>query len=301
MAIFLGIDGGGSKTACAVGDESSILGTWVAGGSNVVRVGEQQARVELQAAIRQACAVAGVAPSVVCGACVGIAGAARPEVNRVVQQIVAELVAGDVEVVGDMEIALEDAFGSGPGVVVIAGTGSIAYGRNPCGETARAGGWGFAVSDEGSGHWIGRRAVSAVLRARDEGVANALDEAIQREWNTHTLEQLVRKANASPPPDFAALLPAVTRAAEESANMLAAGILHAAGDELAALGLAVVHRLFPDGIAHVAMSGGVFRHSSLVRDNFCQRLRFEAPGVLINPELADPLQGAVQRARSLAR
>ena len=60
-------------------------------------------------------------------------------------------------------IALEAAFGSGPGVIVIAGTGSIAYGRNREGQTARAGGWGFAISDEGSGHWIGRTAVAAAI------------------------------------------------------------------------------------------------------------------------------------------
>ena len=65
-------------------------------------------------------------------------------------------------------IALEAAFGSGPGVIVIAGTGSIAYGRNREGQTARAGGWGFAISDEGSGHWIGRTAVAAAIGAWDE-------------------------------------------------------------------------------------------------------------------------------------
>ncbi len=69
----------------------------------------------------------------------------------------------EIKVVGDNVIALEAAFGSGPGVIVIAGTGSIAYGRNRDGQTARAGGWGFAISDEGSGHWIGRAAVAAAL------------------------------------------------------------------------------------------------------------------------------------------
>ena len=77
--------------------------------------------------------------------------------------------AGEIEVVGDMVIALEAAFGGDPGVIVIAGTGSIAYGRNSKGQTARAGGWGFAISDEGSGQWIGRAAVAATVRALDLG------------------------------------------------------------------------------------------------------------------------------------
>ena len=100
--------------------------------------------------------------------CVGLAGAARPEISELVRGMVSETLSGEIKpaeikIVGDMVIALEAAFGSGPGVIVIAGTGSIAYGRNSKGQTARAGGWGFAISDEGSGHWIGRTAVAAAL------------------------------------------------------------------------------------------------------------------------------------------
>ena len=168
MAIFLGIDGGGSKTSCLIGDETSILGSGSAAGSNVVRVGETQAREALSTAIRQACAVAQVTPSQIQRVCVGLAGAARPEVRDRVFAIISELIPGEVEVVGDIVITLQAAFGTGPGVIVIAGTGSIAYGRNTEGQTARAGGWGFAISDEGSGHWIGRTLVAAAIRASDE-------------------------------------------------------------------------------------------------------------------------------------
>ena len=161
VAIYLGIDGGGSKTSCLIGDETSVLGTGTGGASNVVRVGEAQARESLASAIRQACTVANLNPSQISSVCVGLAGAARTEISELVKRIVSELVPGKVKVVGDNVIALEAAFGGGPGVIVIAGTGSIAYGRNREGQTARAGGWGFAISDEGSGHWIGRTAVAA--------------------------------------------------------------------------------------------------------------------------------------------
>src|ERR1700681_4866894 len=172
--MFLGIDGGGSKTSCLIGDETSVLGAGTGAASNVVRVGEAQARESLATAIRQACRVANLEPSQISNVCVGLAGAARPEINELVKDIVSEVIAGEIKpnevrVVGDMVIVLEAAFGSGPGVIVIAGTGSIAYGRNGEGQTARAGGWGFAISDEGSGHWIGRAVVAAAIRACDGG------------------------------------------------------------------------------------------------------------------------------------
>ncbi len=167
MAYYLGIDGGGSKTTCAVGDEVSILGSAVTGPSNIIRVGEVRARESLHQAIRQACAAAKIDPRQVHRACVGVAGVASEDVANAVRKLIAEVIPAEIEVVGDMQIALQAALGAEPGVVVIAGTGSIAYGRDAQGKTARAGGWGFAISDEGSAHWIGRTAVSSLLRAAD--------------------------------------------------------------------------------------------------------------------------------------
>jgi len=164
---YLGIDGGGTKTTCAVGDESRLLATAISGPSNIVRAGEAQARESLERAVRQACAAVGISAVEVARTCIGAAGAAHPEVAEKVHQMLASLLLSPVEVVGDMQIALEAAFDNGPGVIVIAGTGSIAYGRDANGNTARAGGRGFAISDEGSAHWIGRAAVGAVLRAAD--------------------------------------------------------------------------------------------------------------------------------------
>src|SRR5580704_10310618 len=213
--MFCGIGGGGNKTSCVIGDEKSVLGTGTADGSTVIRVGKNQARESLGAAIRQACAAADVVPTQIKRTCVGIAGGARPEIAGIVRRLLSEFVSGEITVAGDMVIAMEAAFGSGPGVIVIAGTGSIAYGRNSKGETARAGGWGFAVSDEGSGHWIGRAAVSAALRARDEGEEPRarLFENILEFWHLENHEQLVLAANAAPQPDFAALFPAALAAA----------------------------------------------------------------------------------------
>src|SRR6266567_1948460 len=99
VAIFLGIDGGGSKTSCLIGDETSILGAGTAPGSNPVRVGEARAREALAAAIRQACAVANIRPSQIQRTCAGVAGAARSEVRNPTHRFIAELVPGEVDVV----------------------------------------------------------------------------------------------------------------------------------------------------------------------------------------------------------
>ena len=299
MAIYLGIDGGGSKTSCLIGDETSILGTGTGAASNVVRVGEAQARESLAGAIRQACTVAHLNPSQIGSVCVGLAGAARPEISELVKRIVSELVPGKVEVVGDNVIALQAAFGGGPGVIVIAGTGSIAYGRNREGQTARAGGWGFAISDEGSGHWIGRTAVAAAIGAWDEKPEQDLRliEMLMKSWSLQTIEQVVPAANATPPPDFSALFPAVLSLAD-SGDRIARDVLTQAGTQLANLAGVLLRRLFPHaGAVPVAMSGGVFGSSALVRQIFYNSLHSGCPDVVINPTVIEPVRGALELAR----
>lgn len=300
MAFYLGIDGGGSKTACVVGNETAVLGSGSSGGSNLVRVGEAKAWDSLHAAVLQACQAAHVTPSEIQRACAGMAGAGRPEVRSVVHRLLAELIPGDIYVVGDMEIALQAAFADGPGVIVIAGTGSIAYGRDAAGQTARAGGWGFAISDEGSGHWIGRQAVAIAVRESGQG-DTCLLKAIATAWNVEGHEQVVLAANATPPPDFAALLPVVLQAAEKN-NQQSRAVLTRAGEELSALAKRVTQRLSPGttGVP-VAMSGGVFANSSLVREVFYNSLHSEFADLALSPSVIEPVQGALQLARKGTR
>jgi glucosamine kinase len=304
VSIFLGIDGGGSKTLCVIGDQNSVLGTGTSAGSNLVRVGEARAQKSLGVAIRQACAAANVSPSRIEKTCVGIAGGALPEIAGVVRRLVSEFVSGEVVVVGDMVITMEAAFGSGPGVIVIAGTGSIAYGRNSAGQTARAGGWGFAISDEGSGHWIGRSAVAASMRAFDEGGAESaspLLEGIMNSWGVTTRDQMVVAANAAPSPDFAALLRRVLSAAE-SGDAAARAVLTQAGVELATLAKIVIVRLFGDAVpVPVAVLGGVFRNCGLVQQVFYDRLRAVFPQILPKATPVDPEKGALELARRSGR
>ena len=297
MAFYLGIDGGGTKTRCALGDETRTLGTAIAGASNVIRVGEALAREALHASVREACAAARITPDRIGIICIGAAGAARPEVSGIIQRILAELTPASIEVVGDTLIALETAFGTGPGVIVIAGTGSIAYGRDATGRTCRAGGWGYAISDEGSGHWIGRCAISAILRARDAGQHTALEPMVLAAWHLQTFDELVQAANSQPPPDFPRLFPVVLKAAGE-ADSIARTLLADAGTQLAGLTANVIERLTPHSPhVRVAMTGSVFRQSTEVRQVFYNSLQARFPGLEVRSDLVEPVEGALARAR----
>jgi glucosamine kinase len=309
MAYYLGIDGGGTKTRCLLGDETTVLGRAVAGGSNIVRLGEAQAREALHTVIRQVCAVAKISPAQIDAVRIGAAGAARPEIAAMTRRIIAELIGGTsvadvenkIEVAGDTEIALEAAFGDGAGVIAIAGTGSVVYGRDANGRIARAGGWGFAVSDEGSGHWIGRNAISALLKAHDQSVVTTLTPLVLQAWKLDTIDELVRRANATPPPDFPRIFPVVLRAADEG-DTVASDLLAEAGAELARLAVIVIRRLTkddPEAMLPVATTGSVFRQSQIVRRVFYNQLQTAFPGIDVHQEPVDPVEGALAGARAM--
>jgi N-acetylglucosamine kinase-like BadF-type ATPase len=303
MPYYLGIDGGGTKTRCVLADETTVLATAMSGGSNIVRLGETQAREALHTAVRQVCATAKISPDHIRAICIGAAGAARPEIAAKIRSTLADLIPeinpSNIEVVGDTVIALEAAFGTGPGVIAIAGTGSIVYGRDAAGHTARAGGWGFAVSDEGSGHWIGCRAISAILRARDQDLETALTALLFQAWKLHTVDELVQQANSTTPPDFPRLFPIVLHAADKG-DAVARDLLADAGAELADLAAIVLRRLTPHAAGDaltIAMTGSVFRQSSVVRQVFYNTLQTSFPGIEVRQHLADPVEGALARAK----
>jgi glucosamine kinase len=315
MPYYLGIDGGGTKTRCLLADETTVLAEAMSGGSNIVRLGEAQAREALHTAVRQVCAAAKISPDQIRAICIGAAGAARPEIAAKIHNILAELAPElaetKIEVVGDTVIALEAAFATGPGVIAIAGTGSIVYGRAAAGHTARAGGWGFAISDEGSGHWIGRRAISAILRARDQGLETALTGMVLQAWKLSTIDELVQHANSTPPPDFPRLFRIVLRAADE-ADSIARDLLADAGANLAHLAAIVIRRLTPHPPAAmvptdvlpvtmlpVAMTGSVFRQSPIVRQVFYNTLQTSFPSIDVRQDPVEPVEGALARARRM--
>ena len=294
------MDGGGTKTTCAIGDDVSVYAVATGAGSNVVRLGEAQARAGLHEAIARACTMAEVSPLRVQAACIGAAGAVNPEVSTAVKLMLQQVLPNaEIKVVGDMVIAMEAALHQHPGVVAISGTGSIVYGRNRAGETARAGGWGYRISDEGSGHWIGQAAVAEVMRAHDAGRNTALYEAILREWNSESLDELVRRVHADPAPNFASLFPLVQQAAK-GRDETAIEVLTRAGLELGKLVLMVLNRLWnPGDPVRIAIAGGVFANSPQVRRAFYNSVHTLWPSTSLCFKVSEPVAGALWMARRI--
>ena len=298
MAFFLGIDGGGTKTECVIGDERQILGRSVGNTVKIKKVGKDMAGEALDSAIQDACQQAGVDSRQLARTCMGIAGSSIPEVRHWTYGALQQFVGGQIIVVNDAQIAHYAAFHGGPGVLVIAGTGSNVLGINERGETGRAGGWGPIISDEGSGFWIGRTAVAHLMRAHDSLRSTDLLAAIMRAWKLKSLEEVVSVANSNPPPDFASLVPEVLRSADEG-DSLAREILTAAATELAQLARIVIRKLWTaaDETA-VAVTGGVFAHSAQIREIFAHTVGAERPGISINLEVVHPVMGALEMARN---
>ncbi len=292
---FLGIDGGGTKTRCAVGDEERLLGEASGPGCNLVRTPADRVADSIRSAIVAACKTAGIASSQIVCTCIGTAGISSPDVANQIGNMIAATVPGQVIVRGDNEIAMHAAFGDGPGVIVASGTGSIAYGRTEDGRTARAGGYGHAISDEGSGHWIGRTAVSRTLRAFDCGQKTLLEPYLLEAWQADSCAHLVKRANGAP--DFAALYPLVLRAANDG-DAIACELLRQAGRELAVLAARVLQQLCPEHAQlEVATVGGVFASSAAIRNEFRSKLLSDYPELTIQPSVSEPVLGALSMAR----
>lgn len=300
MPLYLGIDAGGTKTECAVSNGAELLGQALAGSCKLARAGAALARENLHHAIRDACAAAKIKPADIKHVCIGLAGASLQENVTWAQQTVRELIPGaTIYVAGDHIIAHRAAFGTSPGVLVISGTGSIAFGRNQSGATARAGGWGPNVSDEGSAFWVGREAVTSALRAYDAGSSNGLLPVIAQSWKVSP-EEVVGMANAAEP-RFAELAGAVTDAAEKG-DASAREIAGRAGKALASLGGAVIHRLWPQGgMVPVALAGGVLQGSALVRHAFKHEMHAAHPEAAISFAYVRPVLGALEIAAQRGR
>src|ERR1039457_2800484 len=195
MRRFLGVDGGQSGTSALIGDETGrILGTGEAGPCNHAAAGEGRAKLEraITGSVSAACRQAGLDPAAVHfeAACFGMSGG--PEDKREI--LAATLRVDRLGVTNDMVIALAGATRTGQGIVTNAGTGSFAYGRNPAGRSARAGGWGHIFGDEGSGFDIARQAARAALRLEEGwGPATVLRDMLLAATGSESANQMLHR------------------------------------------------------------------------------------------------------------
>ncbi len=299
MSFVIGVDGGGTKTLALVSDlKGHILGFGHSGPSNYHIVGIENAKKSIREAVERALVDSGYDPrSKARVACYGLAGLDSPRDFQIVHPHLEALgLAEKVVMAHDSHIALMGATAGKPGVIVIAGTGSVAAGIDEKGRYVRSGGWGPVIGDEGSAYFIGREAIVAALRYYDgRGPETRLLEAIKAELGLKAVEDIIgviygRTIAFS---RIASIAPLVSRLAKEG-DKIAADILVRAGKELATLAVAIIRRLrFEDREFPLAIIGGAFKAGPLLVETFRKEVLKAAPKAQISKPRLPPVVGAV--------
>ena len=275
MAILIGADVGGSKTAVGVSEGADVL-VRADGPGAAVRPGRALASAGMIAeVVRRALARLGRLTGDVL--LVGAAGAGRdPERSELAKALRGENLAERVVVTTDIELALAGAFERGPGIVVSAGTGSIAVGRDAKGTHRRIGGYGWQMGDEGSGYAIGRAALGAVSRAHDgRSPRTALSDRVLSATRSSDFDSLVRWAASASPSELAGLAPHVLEVAAQG-DPLAQGIADYAARELSQLAICLLPLLEAEPPIGVAVTGGLLAEDRPLRRSVLARLGEEA-------------------------
>jgi len=271
MRLFLGVDGGQSGTTALIGDETGrILGAGEAGPCNHADAAEGRAKLEraITESLGAACARAGLDAATVEfeAACFGMSGG--PDDKR---EILGHILrTARLVVTNDAVIALAGATPQGHGIIVIAGTGSIAFGRHPEGAKARAGGWGYIFGDEGSAFDIARQALRGALRMEEGwGPPTSLRGALLEATGSHTANEMLHRFYTPDwPRSRVATLAQLVDVAATEADAVAGEILTRAAQDLALLAASVRSQLWkPGDLVEVAYIGGVFQ-SRLVLERF---------------------------------
>lgn len=304
--LFLGVDGGGTKTHIVLIDtKKTVVGEAFAGASNPLRVGIEKAAANIFSAVDKACDEAGLNPGDIVGIECGLAGVRRADLRQLLRRLVSQRFSiKTVEVITDAEIALFAATCGEQGLCVIAGTGSVCIGQNSEGKKAIAGGWGPLAGDEGGGAGIARRALQAVAKASDgRGQLTRLSDLAVDYFRAGRLEDL-SVAIYAPQIDNARIAGFARLVIEtaQAGDRVAISVLDEAGRELGLAAKAVIKELkmgrrkFPIGYV-----GGIFHAGELICEPLMKTVHEIAPKAFIAEPKFAPAVAAAQMALATFR
>jgi N-acetylglucosamine kinase-like BadF-type ATPase len=307
--LLVGIDGGGSHTIALLASasrctfpvqEDAILGRGEAGPSNLRAVGVTAALQALDKAISQAFVAAKLPRTPVSVACLGLAGAGLPKDQQVIADWARRVnLAANIEVTTDAAILLAAGTPENWGLATVAGTGSITYGKSLDGRTARAGGWGYLLGDEGSGYAIVIAALQSIVQAADGyGLRTTLTDRLFKAMSLTDRRELIPKIYGGDldRAALAALAPVVLETAS-AGDAVANQIVQSAANALADAAFVVARALgLASGPVPISLCGGVLLESADYRTSYLKAL--ERRGLRVDPvTLArEPALGAVRLA-----
>lgn len=304
--LVVGIDGGATKTAAVLADGSgAILARSVTGPSNFQIIGTEEAGKAILKAVEECCAAAGRKVNNLDAVVAGLTGAGREDdQNRMAEALMKNaagrnLLLKNVRVVSDALIALEGAFRGAPGVILIAGTGSIALGRKSDGSVVRAGGWGRIIGDEGSGYAIGRAGMAAVCRHLDgRGRITSLTGMVASTFGLSTQEDIIRRVYREGL-DLASIAPLVFQSAREGDSVCSAILRDAAADLVDHVRAVLRQMDITDGRARLAFAGGLLTGGDVFPEILRSHLAEQFPTMMIHEPELSPAEGAALMAVNL--
>jgi len=285
----IGIDGGGTETKGALTDFSgSILSQYVGTATNYQVIGGQKLKVELERMFDELMQRAAISEKKVSHIYLGLAGAGRAsdrqEIKALFQRTPYE---NKITVESDARVALAGAFGGKAGIILIAGTGAICFGKNESGPVVRSGGWGYMLGDEGSGYFVGQQAIMAALKDLDgRGEKTSLRQQLESRYHLQQIDEiipLIYKGKIDRT-EIASLTPIVFKVAEEG-DTLAVDIVKRTGQELGKLAKAVAEKLnLKNKNIPIAAIGGLFN----AREAFINEIFKEVYDLSWDIDISDP-------------